>query len=96
MPPSKLRPIILLPHNSLALEDAEYDLEDWWNQMDGIADQPPIHDVKVSPGIPRHPDYVLSEINIYSCPPIFNKNNSTGCILNVSMVSLEIMNTTLN
>ena len=36
-------------HDDLASEDAGYDLEDWWNQMDVLTEQPTIHNVVVSP-----------------------------------------------
>ena len=33
---------------------AEYDVEDWWNQIDVLAEQPTIHNVRISPEIQRH------------------------------------------
>ena len=36
-------------------------MEDWWNQIDTLAEKAAIHDVRISPEIKRHPEYVIPE-----------------------------------
>ena len=59
-------------HYDLVTEDAEYDLEDWWNQMDVHTEYPTIHDIRVSLETLRHPNYISPETDLHSCPPMVN------------------------
>ena len=50
-------------NNDLIL-DAKYDVKDWWNQIDGLTEQPAIH-VKISPEIQRYPAYVSPQTDLH-------------------------------
>ena len=42
--------------------DAEYDVEDWLNQIDTLEKLPSIHDLRISSEIQKHPEHVSSEL----------------------------------
>ena len=46
-------------------EDAEYDNESQWNQMDALAKHSTIHDVRISQGTQWHPDYASPETDLF-------------------------------
>ena len=51
-------------YNDLVL-DAENDVEDWWHQIDVLAEQPTKYDVRISPEIQRHPECVSPELTTH-------------------------------
>ena len=85
-------------HNSnyLASGNAEYDLKDWWNQMDALTEH--IQAVGMSPKIQGHQDCVTPKTDFYPHSPMVNKEKLhrmyPECFSGIG--KLKIMNTTLN
>ena len=80
---------------SECLQDAEYAVEGWWNQMEALVEQPAIHNVCITLEIEMHPHYVSPQTDH---PPIYDKEQLHRMYPEsiIGIGKFKIMNTILN